>query len=202
MISLKSAAWGGAASLLLLAGVACSNNSNLGEILGGVLGGGSSEVSGTITGVNTRLLQISVEQSNGQSVTLTYDNNTRVTYQNQNYPVSSLEYGDRVTARVSSSSNTSSGYYTDLIQVTQSVTTGGGTGSGTIQSIEGTVRSVDRTNGVFTVSGTRYGTMTVSMPYNPSQSDLNRFNGLRIGDFVRVNGILLNNTRLELRQFY
>jgi hypothetical protein len=202
MISLQRVARGGAAAVLFMAVTACSNNSNLGDILGGVLGGGGSQVSGTIAGVNTRLQQIGIQQSNGQTVTVGYDNNTKVVYQNQNYSVSSLEYGDQVTARVANNSNTQSGYYTDLIQVDRSVSGSGAGTSGNVQQFEGTIRSIDRTNGYFSISSNNYGTLTVSMPYNPRQEDLNRFNNLRNGDFIRIYGILLNNSRVELRQFY
>jgi hypothetical protein len=202
MTSLERAARGGAAGLMLLAAAACSNNSSLGDILGGVLGGGGgSQISGSIAGVNTRLQQVGIQQSNGQTVTVSYDNNTQVVYQNQNYPVTSLEYGDQVTARVSNSNNTNSSYYTDLIQVNQSVSTSGGT-SGNLQTFEGTVRAIDRTNGYFSISSNNYGTLTVSMPYNPRSTDLNRFNSMRVGDFVRIGGLMLNNSRVELRQFY
>lgn len=201
MISLRGAGRSGAASLLLALATACSNNSNLGDILGGVLGGGTSEVTGSISGVNTRLQTIAVQQSNGQTVTLSYDSKTQVVYQNQNYPVTSLEYGDEVTARVASSSSSSSGYYTDLIQVNRSVSNTGGT-SGNVQTFEGTVRSVDYTNGLFTISTNNYGNLTISMPYNPRQTDLAKFNNLRIGDYVRLYGVMLNNSRVELRQFY
>ncbi|MEO8193729.1 MAG: hypothetical protein ABI681_07750 [Gemmatimonadales bacterium] len=205
MMNLRSAARGGAASLLLLALAGCSSTGGLGEILGSVLGGGSgsgSQVTGTVQGINTRQQQIGLQQSNGQTVTLNYDNNTQVVYQNQNYSVTSLEYGDRVTARVTNANNTSSGYYTDLIQVNQSVS-GSGTGtSGNVQSFEGNVRQVDRTNGIFSLSSNAYGTLNVSMPYNPRQSDLNRFQSLRQGDYVRLYGVMVNNSRIELRQFY
>lgn len=200
-MSIRSAASGAAAAVLVMVGAGCSNNSNLGDILGGVLGGGGgSQVSGTITGVNTRLQQIGVQQSNGSTVTLNYDNNTQVVYQNRNYSVTNLESGDRVTARVTNANNSNGGYYTDLIQVDESATSGGV--SGNVQQFEGTVRSFDRTNGLFSISTNNYGTLTVSMPYNPSQSDLNRFNNLRNGDFVRINGVMLNNSRVELRNFY
>jgi hypothetical protein len=204
MISIRSATRGGAAALAFLVATACSNNSQLGDILGGVLGGGSnSQVSGQVAGVNTRLQQIGITQSNGQTVTLNYDNNTRVVYQNQNYPVTNLEYGDQVTARVSQSNNTSSGYYTDMIQVDQSVSSSGSGGiNGNVQTFEGTVRNLDRTNGIFSLSGTNYGTLTVSMPYNPRQADITKFNNLRNGDYVRIYGTMLNNNRVELRQFY
>ena len=124
-------------------------------------------------------------------------------YQNQNYSVSSLEYGDRVTARVTSSNTNNSQYYTDLIQVDQSVSGNNGTSgsSGNVQTFEGTVRNIDRTNGVFSLNGGNYGSLTVSLPYNPRQSDVNKFQSLRQGDYVRFNGVLLNNSRVELRQF-
>jgi hypothetical protein len=39
------------------------------------------------------------------------------------------------------------------------------------------------------------------MPYNPRSNDVTRFNQLRNGDYVRLQGELLNNTRFELKQF-
>jgi hypothetical protein len=195
------------AALLVFAATACSSTGGLGNILGSVLGGGSgSQVSGTIQGMNTRNQQIGLQQSNGQTVTLNYDNNTQVVYQNQNYSVSSLEYGDRVTARVTNSNSTSGGYYTDLIQVDQSVSSNGSTGdvygNNNVQTFEGTVRNIDRTNGLFSLESRNYGTVTVALPYNLRQTDLNRFQNLRNGDSVRLYGVALNNTRVELRQFY
>ena len=204
MRTFTRAARAGAASVLVFASVACSSTGGLGEILGGVLGGGSgSQVSGTVQGLNTRNQQIGLQQSNGQSVTLNYDNRTQVVYQNQNYPVSSLEYGDRVTARVANSNSTSGGYYTDLIQVDQSVSSSGnGSVNGNVQTFEGTVRTIDRTNGLFSLDARNYGSITISMPYNVRQQDINRFQSLRSGDFVRLYGVTLNNSRVELRQFY
>jgi len=201
MRNLQSAARGGAAALLLFAAAACSTNSQLGDILGGVLGG-NSEVSGQVNAINTRYQTISITQSNGQNVTLNYDNNTRVVYQNQSYPVTNLEYGDNVTARISSGNN-SNGYYTDVIQVNQSVSNNGTYGtSGNVQQFEGTVRNLDRTNGIFSLTGTNYGSVTVTMPYNPRSTDLTKFNNLRNGDYVRFYGVLVNNNRIELRNFY
>ena len=203
MISLRSAARAGAAAMMVFSAAACSNNSQLGDILGGVIGGGSNcEVSGQVAGVNTRLQTIGITQNNGQTVTLNYDNNTRVVFQNRTYAVSNLEYGDQVVARIVND-NRSNGYYTDLIQVDQSTNTNtNGSVYGNVQTYEGTVRNLDRNNGVFTLTGTNYGTLTVTMPYNPRQTDLNKFNNLRNGDYVRLSGVMLNNSRIELRNFY
>ena len=200
MTVLQRAARTTAVALTLIATSACAN-SGLGNILGSVLGGGGNELAGTIQGVDTRNQQIGIIQSNGQTVGVRYDNNTRVIYQNQNYPVTALENGDQVVARIQDSGN--GNYYTDSIQVTQSAQNGGaGTGSGSVQSFQGTVRQVDIQNGLFTIDGGTGYVVTVSMPYNPTRADLNRFQNLRQGDQVRFYGVALNNTRIELRQFY
>jgi outer membrane lipoprotein SlyB len=191
-----------AAALVVASLGACSGNS-LGSVLGSVLGGGSQssegQLTGTVRGVDSRSQQIAIQQSNGQTVAVNYDNQTQVVYQNQNYSPTALENGDRVTARVQANGNS---YYTDYVQVDQSVRgTTGGTSSN-LQSLQGTVRQIDRANGLFTVDVNNNNTLTVSLPYNLSNTDINRFNSLRPGDFVRFYGTYLNNSRVELRQFY
>src|SRR5205085_12575483 len=111
----------GIAGLAFASLAGCAQAGGLGEILGGVLGGQGSgnQVSGTIQRVDSRYQQIALNQSNGQQVAVTYDNNTKVVYQNQTYSVASLEYGDRVTARIQQTQN--GGYYTAYVQVDQPV---------------------------------------------------------------------------------
>ena len=185
-----------AAACLLVTTGACSQ---LGSILGGVGGSPqSNQVSGYVEGVDTRTQQIALQTSSGQRVLLSYDNQTAVVYQNQNYPVTALERGDQVTARVQST--TSGAYYTDLVQVDRSVS-GTGAASGNVQSLQGTVGQIDRSNGVFRLDGNN-ASVIVSLPYNVRQSDLNIFQSLRVGDRVRFYGVFLNNSRVELRQFY
>ena len=184
---------------------ACAGAGQVGDILGSVLGQQQqgNQVSGAILGVDTRAQQISLQLSSGQTAVLAYDNQTTVVYQNQNYPVTSLERGDQVTARIQSTN--SGGYYTDLVQVDQSVQGTGGTSSSSgenVQSLQGNVRAVDRANGWFTLDPGNGVTLTVSLPYNVRQTDLNRFQSLRSGDYVRLYGVFLNNSRVELRQFY
>jgi Cu/Ag efflux protein CusF len=202
MTILRKIAGLGAAAFTIAATSACS--SGLGNVLGSVLGGGqqqqqSGQLTGTIRAINANNQQITIQQSNGQSVAVYYDNQTQVVYQNQRYAVNNLEYGDRVTASVRQVQN---GYYTDYVQVDQSVSTSGGSGtSGNVQSIQGNVRQIDSRNGLFTVESGN-GVLTVSLPYNPRSADVSRFQNLRSGDFVRFYGVYLNNSRVELRQFY
>ena len=196
-------------SLLMLASAgACSQLGGLGNVLGGMGQPQASQVSGTVQGVDTRNQQIMLQQQNGQSVTLLFDAQTQVTYQNRNYAVTNLERGDQVTARIQATQN--GGYYTDLVQVDQSVSGSSGTvygsngssGSGTVQSLQGTVRQVDRSNGLFTLDIGNYNVLTVSLPHNTSQAHQNRFQSLRAGDQLRLYGMFLNNSRVELRRFY
>src|SRR5689334_20216649 len=188
-----------AAAALMVASTACAGN--LGNILGGVLGGGGAggnQLSGTVRGVDTRYQQISIQTSNGQTVPVSYDNQTQVVYQNQNYPPTSLEYGDMVTARVQANGNS---YYTDYIQVDQSVNGTGTVGSGNVQQLQGTVRDIDRRNGIFTVDVGNYNTITVTLPYNTSSNDVNRFNNLRSRDCVRFYAVDCGQSQVQLRQF-
>ena len=199
----------GAVVLMLGALAACSNSGAIGDVLGSVLGGGqqqaqAAQAQGAIRGVDSRSQQISLQLTNGQTVALAYDNQTKVVYQNQLYAVSNLEPGDQVVMRVRDAGN--GAYYTDSIHVTQSVSPSGGTGTGStgsanVQALQGTVRQVDRNNGLFTLDAGNV-VLTVSMPYGASRADVNRFQNLRPGDQIRFYGVFLNNSRVELRQFF
>jgi hypothetical protein len=129
---------------------------------------------------------------------VSYDNQTQVVFQNQNYSPTALENGDRVTARIQANGNS---YYTDYVQVDQSVTGSANGSSSNVQLLQGTVRQVDRRNGVFTVDVSNNNTLTVTLPNNLSSNDANTFNNLRSGQFVRFYGTYLNNSQVQLRQF-
>ena len=193
---------GAVAAGMLATLAACSAVSSIGSVLGGMIPGGGSQgqVSGYVSGVDTRAQVIGLQQPNGQPVNLLFDNQTKVVFNNQSYPVTSLDRGDQITARIQ---NTSNGYYTDLVQVDQPVNGSASTSSsGAVQTVQGTMRQVDRQNGLFTMDVNNSTRLTVSMPYSPSRTDLTKFQSLRSGDVVRIAGVFLNNSRVELRQFY
>ena len=94
-------------ALVLAAG--CSSLGNLGD-LGGILGSPSasqpSNVSGTVTGIDTSQQRIDlnvsyVNQLRPSSTQTTgsiyYDNQTRVTYQGRTYSPTDLESGDQIS---------------------------------------------------------------------------------------------------------
>jgi hypothetical protein len=103
---------------LLMVG-AC--NGGLGNILGGVFGGGaqqatSGQLQGIVRGVDARNAQINVQDNgSGQSYWVRYDNRTQVVYRNQSYPATAIRQGDNVTARVQNNGNNA--YYSDYIQI-------------------------------------------------------------------------------------
>lgn len=174
----------------------------LGDILGGVMNapaGGAQTASGTIQSVDTRNQQIYLRTTDNQSVAIGYDNRTQVVYQNQTYPVNALEPGDQVNLSVVAVQN---GYYTDRIDVTRSATQNTGGMDGDVRELQGTVRQIDLANGAFTIGTSNQGVLTVTLPYNPRSSDLDRFRNLRSGDYVRFYGTYLTSSRVELRQFY
>ncbi len=192
-----------AAALAMLAG--CSSTGGLGSILGSVLGNGGgatqgNQIYGSVQGVDTRSQRIAIQQSNGQSVWIRYDNNTQVVYQNQNYSPTALENGDQVTANIQDAGNGS--YYTSYVLVNQSVRGSNGGQPGNVQTFQGTVRQVDRQNGAFAMDESNFGRITVVLANGVSRADVDRFNTLRAGDFVRFYGYSTGNSAVQLRQFY
>ena len=204
-------------ALLVLVAVAggCAGGGGLGGILGSVLGGQGQqgqqgqgqqgEVRGTVRGVDQR--RIALQLTDGQQVALAYDQQTTVEYQSRRYEVANLEPGDRVTALVQQTGN--GAYYVRAVRVDQSVqeagggsTTGRGAGNDAVQAVQGVVQQVDVQNGLFALDAGNGRQFTVAMPYNVSRADNDRFRALRRGDQVRFYGVVVNSTRIELRQFY
>jgi len=190
----------GAGTLGLVALGACAGLGGLGGV-GGGMGSPqyqSDQVSGIVLGVDPRARQIGLQLRDGQTVMLDYDGQTQVVYLNRSYAVTALERGDQVTARIQAFGNA---YYTDLVRVDQSVSSAGG-GWGSVQALQGTVRQVDRSNGLFTLDVNNRVRVLVSLPPTLRRSDVYTFQRLRPGDFVRLYGVFVANSRVELQRFY
>jgi hypothetical protein len=183
-------------SALLLGG--CGGLENLGKVLGDVLGtSGSGEIVAEVQGVDTRRQVVDVITQDGQRGGVAYDQRTRVVYRDQDYPVTALERGDIVALRVQ---DTGQGLYTDYILVQQSVRERTGQ-TGALQTVQGRVGQVDHARGMFQLTDDRGVTIVVAMPFNPRQTDRNRFNALRGGEYVRVTGRWITQERFELERF-
>jgi hypothetical protein len=77
-------------------------------ILGSPSSNQSSDVKGTVASIDTNARRIDLnvtyvnnlrDNNNGQRGSIYYDNNTTVTYNNQNYSVTDLERGDEIEVR-------------------------------------------------------------------------------------------------------
>lgn len=187
---------------MALATAACGGG-GLGDILGGVLTGDGGAQGGTVTvevqEVREQQQQIIVRTEDGQTGPVLYDANTQVVYQNQNYPVRALEYGDVVDMRVQ---QVQQGYYTDLIQVRTPVQErqGGyrGSPSPDVYRVEGTIGQIDLQQEAFTLNMTQGGTVTVRLPGNAPQTARDRLRDYRAGDYVRVEIRPVDQQRAEL----
>jgi hypothetical protein len=129
-----------------------------------------------------------------------------VVYQQQQYPVTSLEQGDRVTMQVQQTSQNQ--LYASRIDVTQSVQQtnvgsvyGNNTGNNQIIQLSGTVRNMDVKRGTFQLQTRSYGTVVITLPYNPPQATYDYFSRLRNGNTVRLEGTSLGNNRFEIYRF-
>lgn len=176
-----------------------SGGGTLGDILGGVLTPGpqGGQVVAEVQAVDTREGEIDVRTEAGETGSIGYDSRTVVVYQGRQFDVTALERGDLVVMEVQETE--AGGLYTNRIEVTQSVQdrTGEEGGSG----LEGTVEWVDRDGGRFGLRRRGGSTVTVSLAWDASRATLDRFNALRQGDYVRIEGSWLNDERVELIRF-
>ena len=193
---------------LLIAG-GCQTG-GIGDILGGVLGGGQQPAGGTeggavvaeIRSVDDYNRVIEIRTNDGQNADIRYDQNTRVVYRQQQYEVTALEPGDIVRMDVSRSGNE---YYTRDIQVQQSVQERRGeTGAfdpDALYQLSGNVEQIDYSRGLFALRTSNDEVVTVSMPYNLTSATRDRFERLRRGNSVAVEGRFVGEDRLELTRF-
>ena len=162
-----------------------------------------NDVIGEVRYVDARAREIEVRSESGRTVIVKYDNRTRVTYRQKDYSVSNLEPGDYVALRTQQDRDGQ--LYTDLVAVRESAQDQGGTGGrigrpDRLDRFEGTVEYVDARRGTFELRE-RGRLVVVSVPFNASRSVMERFNRLRQGDFVRIEGRFSNQDRFDLENF-
>lgn len=194
-----------ATAALLLTTAACGGNTlgTLGDILGGAVGQPGAQSSGElraeVRSIDTQRQEIQVATEQGQTGAVRYDQNTAVTYRQQQYQVSALERGDVVRMQVQETSQ--GALYVSRIEVEQSVQErSGNTGTGALQQYTGRVGQIDYDRGVFLLQ-TQNGNLTVSLPYNPPQATVDYFRRLRSGDTVRLEATSVGTARVEIYRF-
>jgi len=161
---------------------------------------GENDLIGEVRRVDTRNRQIELRSDSGRNLQVRYDRNTQVIYRQRDYAVSDLEPGDYVAMRAQRADDGQ--YYADYITVREAAQDRGSRGGsvGRLDRFEGRVENIDARRGSFEIRD-RGRTVRVTLPYNPRRAVSDRFNRLREGDFVRVEGRFINDDRFELEGF-
>jgi hypothetical protein len=197
--------------VLSISALALAGCAELGQITGleGLGGYGGTvtgrDVVGEVEHVDTRARQIGIRTDDRRTAVVRYDNRTQVLYRQRNYTVEHLEAGDYIAARVQQDRDGRN--YTDAITVRESVQdrsgrAGAGRGNDRgIDQVDGRVEYIDPRRGTFELRDSRNRMLLVSVPFNAPRHVMDRFNRLREGESVLIEGRLVGNDRFELEAF-
>jgi len=188
----------GILSVAVLALAGCDELARVGDL--GNYGSLGSDLVGEVENVDTRAREIQIRTDSGRTSVVRYDDRTQVIYQQRNYSVANLEPGDYVAARVQQDRNGQN--YTDTITVREGVQDRGNKrGSGRLDRIEGRIEYVDERRGTFELRDSRNRLIVVAVPFNAPGSVMDRFNRLRTGDYVRIEGRATDADHFDLESF-
>lgn len=165
----------------------------------GDYGSVANEIVGEVMNVDSRSRQIEIRTDAGRTSMVRYDNNTQVIYRQKTYPVTNLERGDYVAARVQQDRD--GRYSTNTITVRESAQDRGTVGRNRLDRIDGRVEYVDSRRGTFELRDSRNRLIVVSVDFNAPKAVTDRFNRLRNGDQVRIEGRSVNADRFDLEIF-
>jgi hypothetical protein len=162
-------------------------------------GGGVEEVEfvANVEGLDPQRHEIYLQTEAGQNRVVDYHRNTRVLIGGREHPVSDLRIGDRVAMEIRRDSRGHN--YTDLIRLRKR--NADLADRNRIIALEGRVEQVNGRQGFFELHSQFGGTVRIMLPYNPSRQVEERFDRLRSGDFVRVEGERIGEDRFMLRNF-
>ncbi len=190
-------------ALALTAGAGCADNIAL--IGRPSLELGQDEFVAEVERLDTASREIHLRPNNSRTRVVGYSDGARVLFRGREYPVTQLQSGDIVAMQLKQDSRGNS--YTDLVRVQESVrdrdqTRGGSSrpASGN-QTVDGRVEQVNFQGNSFEIRDQSRERVFVSIPNNARESDVDRFNSLRSGDYVRVEGRFLDRDRFELDSF-
>jgi hypothetical protein len=163
------------------------------------------EIVGTVEDIDTRAREIYIRTGPGKMRTVSYGPETRVLIRGRDYPASELRRDDEVVLEVAKSSPGKE--HVNRIRVRDRRQTSLEQPAdrdriSPVQTIEGTVERVDFERGYFEIRP-RFGNglTRVFLPYRPGQRTEDEFRLLREGDYVRVEGEVVTDNRVELKAF-
>ena len=152
-------------------------------------------VTATINGVDHGLHEIYLRAGSDQHYVVNYTKDTRVIGDGREYGPTGLRVGDRV--RVDLHEGSDKRLYAEEIRVES----GAASGASGIRTVEGTVERVLPERGVLELRMLSGDLLTIYV--SPSASDVvrDRFQRIRSGDYVRLEGERLSDDHLELLAF-
>lgn len=154
-------------------------------------------ITATVNGVDPKLEEIYLRARGNQHYVVNYTQDIRVSDRGRSFPVGDLRIGDQV--RVDLRENTGRRLYADHIRLES---TGDATNSTFgVRTVEGTVERIIPERGFLELRVLNGGLLTVYVPESTSASTRDRFNRIRVGDQVRLEGERLSEDRLELLAF-
>lgn len=155
---------------------------------------------GTVKRSDARYSSIMVETADRRQVSFYYDARTRTTFRNRDYRPQDIQSGDYIDVRTRGGGKENP--TADVINVISRAQDSAGPNRGDrLDRLEGRVESVDTRRGTFEIRGQNNRLVVVNLQYNPPRSVSDRFNRLRDGDYVRLEGRFVNQDRFELENF-
>ncbi|MGH7817692.1 MAG: hypothetical protein ACREOR_09925 [Candidatus Binatia bacterium] len=167
----------------------------------GGYGGLNNDVVGEVQFVDTQNLELEIRTDAGRRTLVRYDNNTQVVYRQRTYPVTSLERGDYVAARVQQDRDGRPSTASITVRETAQDRGMGASVGNRLDRTEGRVENIDNRRGTFEIRDQRNRIVVVSIALNAPRTVTDRFNRLRNGDYVRIEGRGVSADRFDLETF-
>lgn len=153
------------------------------------------DITATVNGIDPQRREIYLRSGRDQHYVVNYTDDTRVMIDGREHAVTGLQVGDQV--RVNLREGDGRRLVADRIRV-ESGAVAGATG---IRTVEGTVERVMPERGVLELRTLNGDLLTIYVPESLNDAAKNRFQRIRPGDHVRLEGERLSEYRMELLAF-
>jgi hypothetical protein len=165
---------------------------------------GQLDVVGLVERVDLDARQLYVRPNSGPRRVVVYSRNAQVFYRGREYPVTRVVPGDVVAMQIKPDSRGEP--YVDLIRIQEEAVSDRGrredfTTARRIERLAGTVESINRRNDSFELNNRPGQIISVDLSEYVRDSDKERFQTLRTGDRVRIEGKYLGSDRFEMLSF-
>lgn len=167
----------------------------------GGIGSISNDILGEVQVVDNRTRELEIRSDSGRRSVLSFDNNTQVVYRQRTYPVSNLERGDYVAARVQQDRDGRLLVTSITVRETAQDRGMGASVGNRLDRTEGRVEYVDTRRGTFEIRDPRNRIVVISVSFNAPRAVTDRFNRLRNGDYVRLEGRAVAADRFDMENF-